>query len=292
MDLGHVRTFLEIARLGSFRLAAAHLNVSQSTVSARIAELERSLGVSLFDRSRRRVALSEEGRRFLEPAEGIVGAVEHAEVAMSSSAGLSRRLRIGAVEVIAASWLPMFLSRLMDRHPRAPLEIVVRPTLDLLQRFNVGDLDLLLVPEMRSVPNRASASLGRIEWQLATALSDDPGPDGWTPSVLADRRIATLGEGSLIGPAITDWLRGAGVRNKRTITCESVSVLSSIIRSGSAVGALPRHFDDRFDHDLAFHSAPGPFPKFSYVASYRPEAAGFMKDIARLAAQASTFPAR
>ncbi|MBM7694215.1 DNA-binding transcriptional LysR family regulator [Peribacillus deserti] len=74
MDLKWIHTFLAAARRENFRQTAEELFLSQPTISVHIKLLEKSLGLVLFERSGRRVLLTEEGRRFLPHAEAILRA--------------------------------------------------------------------------------------------------------------------------------------------------------------------------------------------------------------------------
>ncbi|GAA0509914.1 LysR family transcriptional regulator [Saccharopolyspora subtropica] len=76
LDLAQVRAFVAVARLSHFGRAAEQLFVSQQALSKRIARLESVLGVRLFDRGSRGVALTEAGRRFLEPAQRALDAAD------------------------------------------------------------------------------------------------------------------------------------------------------------------------------------------------------------------------
>lgn len=71
-DMRHIRAFLAVARIGNFTRAASELHVSQSALTVQIKQLEESLGVSLFDRGKRRVALTDAGRDVLGPLERIL----------------------------------------------------------------------------------------------------------------------------------------------------------------------------------------------------------------------------
>ena len=75
-DLRHIRAFLALARAGSFTRAAAELNMSQPTLTVQIQQLEGALGVKLFDRNKRHVALTQAGRDLLVPLERILIDVE------------------------------------------------------------------------------------------------------------------------------------------------------------------------------------------------------------------------
>ena len=68
-DLRNLETFVWVARLGGFRLAAEKLNTTQPAISARVATLEQEFGVRLFERKQRRAALTAKGLELLGYAE-------------------------------------------------------------------------------------------------------------------------------------------------------------------------------------------------------------------------------
>ena len=90
-----------IARLGSFRAAAARLNVSQPTVSMRVRELERLLGAILFDRSGQRAVLTEAGRDLVRYAERILTLAEEMELRSAGAMTIDAPLRMGAADTFA-----------------------------------------------------------------------------------------------------------------------------------------------------------------------------------------------
>ena len=114
-ELRHIEAFLAVARLGHFTRAAAALHVSQSALTVQIRQLEAALGVRLFDRNNRRVALTQAGRDLVAPFERIsldVAAVlQHAR---DLSAHRRGTVTVGALPSVAASVLPQ------ARSPRWP----------------------------------------------------------------------------------------------------------------------------------------------------------------------------
>jgi DNA-binding transcriptional LysR family regulator len=75
MEIGQIEAFLAVGTFSGFRRAAEALSLSQPAVSARIKALEDSLGVSLFERTRGRFALSPAGRAFKPHAEALLRSV-------------------------------------------------------------------------------------------------------------------------------------------------------------------------------------------------------------------------
>ena len=84
MSIRMIRTFVQIAKLGSFTKAARHLAMTQSTVSLQMKSLEEKLGVELFDRSGRRPTINAKGRSFLKKAVELIDLYEGMVVDVSN----------------------------------------------------------------------------------------------------------------------------------------------------------------------------------------------------------------
>jgi LysR family transcriptional regulator, carnitine catabolism transcriptional activator len=117
-DLRHIRAFLALARAGSFTRAAADLHMSQPTLTVQIQRLEASVGVRLFDRSKRHVALTPAGRDLLAPLERILIDVE--AIATSTEELLEHRrglVTVAALPSMTAWLLPRAIKRLSQSYP-------------------------------------------------------------------------------------------------------------------------------------------------------------------------------
>ena len=130
MELRELSAFREVARHASFSQAAARLGFVQSTVSAQIQSLERSLGVRLFDRLGRTVTLTAAGSALLPHAERVLelaGAAEASVVAAVASDGqLMGTVTLSAPETLLTYRVPSVLSRFRALHPG--VTVVLRPT--------------------------------------------------------------------------------------------------------------------------------------------------------------------
>src|SRR5579884_1879409 len=133
MDLARLRVFQAVAEHGSFSRAARSLYLSQPAVTQHIQALEAELGVPLFDRLGRRIALTPAGLVLAQHVPPILGAVRAAEVAAREAGGeASRVLRLGVSETLATYVLPPLLGEFLRRLPEAELRLTVADSAELL----------------------------------------------------------------------------------------------------------------------------------------------------------------
>lgn len=143
MELHQLRIFEAVVRHRTVTDAAVALDRAPSSVSAQIRALERSLGVSLFERTPTGMRPTGAGERLLVWARRLL---DQAEQARAEVAGRSRQVRLGALETIAATYVPRVLARLAERRPG--VEVEVRPGVsrdDLLAGVIAGRLEAALV---------------------------------------------------------------------------------------------------------------------------------------------------
>jgi DNA-binding transcriptional LysR family regulator len=148
MDIELLRTFLEVSRTRHFGKAATELCVTQSAVSARIRQLEHTLGKALFSRNRNNIQLTAEGRQLHKHAETIVQIWSRARQETGLGEAFSHALAIGAVPDLWYTLLDSWLQRLRQRMPDTALQAEAAGT-DILARKlldNVIDLAFLFEP--------------------------------------------------------------------------------------------------------------------------------------------------
>jgi DNA-binding transcriptional LysR family regulator len=143
MNLNHLTIFHAVAQTGSMTLGAERLDISQPAVSKQVQELERVLGVHLFDRIGRRVHLSQAGEILADYARRLFGLVHEAETAMAEVRAVGRgRLVIGASTTIGSYLLPGVLSEFSRRHDRIELLVEIENTEQVHHRLARHELDI------------------------------------------------------------------------------------------------------------------------------------------------------
>jgi DNA-binding transcriptional LysR family regulator len=141
--LRQMEVFLSVARTGSVSRSAADLLLSQSAVSMSLAELERILGGSLFDRSKKRLHLNDRGRLFLprameicdrvEEAEDLLRAPEKGKAKGGSSQALSGRLKIAASSTVGNYLIPRIMGAFVERNPGVHLSLEVKNSSEVIR---------------------------------------------------------------------------------------------------------------------------------------------------------------
>ena len=238
MDWNDIRYFVAVADHGSTLAACRALSVSQTTVARRIAALEQSLGLVLFDRRQAGYALTPAGEGLLEQARAVSdssGAFETAAESLSRRSGGTVRLSVG--DIFANTFLPPWLAELHEAQPEIRLEL---DESDVVRDLGAGDADIAL----RSTEDATAEGL------VGRRLC----PDSWTfycsrdyagrhgvPRSREELKGHALvgGGGPLTWQAYLAFLRQIGIDQQVAIRQATMTGLLVGIRSGLGIGVLP-----------------------------------------------------
>jgi len=119
-----IAVFMQVVQAGSFTLAAERLDMSKSGVAKSIARLEATLGVRLFQRTTRRLSLTEEGRQFSDGCLRALAELESAQaLATTQRQELAGRLRVDLPVVFGRRWVLPALLEIAAKHPALDLDV-------------------------------------------------------------------------------------------------------------------------------------------------------------------------
>ncbi|RAR48730.1 LysR family hca operon transcriptional activator [Paraburkholderia unamae] len=142
MELRHLRYFIAVADELSFTRAAQRLHTAQPSLSQQIRNLEDEVGTPLFERTRRKVELTEAGKVFLAEARLVVAQADRA-VARARQVGQGRAtVTIGFVPAAEIRVFPVILPRLRLRYPDVNVELRSLPTAEQEEALLRGDIDV------------------------------------------------------------------------------------------------------------------------------------------------------
>ncbi|MEK5758146.1 LysR substrate-binding domain-containing protein [Acinetobacter variabilis] len=143
MELRHLRYFITVAQEQSFTRAAEKLFTAQPSLSQQIKDLEQEVSVNLFERSSRKIQLTDEGKAFLIYAEK---ALENAKLAVASARQVAQQknnqIHIGFLNVAELKVMPHILAKLKKTMPDLKIHLHSLFCLEQLQRLKNAELDL------------------------------------------------------------------------------------------------------------------------------------------------------
>ncbi|RCS25816.1 hydrogen peroxide-inducible genes activator [Phyllobacterium salinisoli] len=140
-----MRYFDALATTLHFRKAAEMAHVSQPALSAQIAEMEKTIGAQLFERTQRSVVLSEMGQRLLPRIRSILREIRSLEEIAAQKRGvLQARMRLGIIPTIAPYLVPVLIPKLREHYPVLKMELKEAVTSKLIENLRIGELDAIV----------------------------------------------------------------------------------------------------------------------------------------------------
>lgn len=237
MELSALRIFKTVAEEGGVTQAAARLDRVQSNVSARLAQLEASLGVRLFHRSGRRLIITEQGARLLDYAERLLRLADEAQQALRGDSQPAGPLRIGAMETTAAARLPQVLGEFHRRHPRVDLTLETGPTDQMVRAVLEYRVDVALVA---APVERAELAHVAVFDEELVLLTDSLHPPVTTARDVARRTLLGFRHGCAYRRRLEQWFAEAQVTPTRFAEFGTFEAIIGCVAAGMGVAMMPR----------------------------------------------------
>jgi DNA-binding transcriptional LysR family regulator len=225
-----LRSFVAIAESGSFTTAARRVNRTQSAVSMQIKRLEESLRRELFSRDGRAVALTPDGEVLLDHARRILRMHREALAAFDDDA-LAGEVTLGSPDDYASTFLPRILARFGETHPKVQVNVVCRPSVELLGCLADGTVDLALITQGVGGTGGTLVHLEPLLWVTSAqhrAHERDPLP------------LALFEKDCCFRRWVTEALARMGRPARIAYTSLSVAGIYAALDAGLAVSALLR----------------------------------------------------
>lgn len=240
MDAANLRVFEAVARLGNMSRAAQELNTVQSNVTARIRALEHELGVPLFHRTNRGVALTEAGQRLLPYAAQIGRLLADARRAVDDNGIPRGPLTIGSLESTAGIRLPRLLAAYAAAHPEVDLVLTPGDTIELIDRTLNHEVDGAFVCGPVNHPDLDEEVIFREELVIVTAQSAQPAQS--LADLLRQRhlKIVILKLGCSYRQRLEDVLARRGVVGLRRLEFGTIDGILGAVAAGVGITLLPR----------------------------------------------------
>jgi len=227
LDITTLRALVAVTDHGGVTRAAAMLNLTQSAVSMQIKRLEEMLGLSLFDRSNRRVSLTASGEQLVRYARRILALNDEAVGRLTEDL-YEGELRLGVPHDIVYPVVPRVLKQFNAAYPRVNVHLRSSSTVKLREEFARGEVDLILTTE------EGVDDGGETLTEMALRWTGAPGGTSWKRRPL---RLAFC-TNCIFRPIVLRKLEQAGIDWEMAVLSEDDRAVEALVSADLAVGAL------------------------------------------------------
>jgi DNA-binding transcriptional LysR family regulator len=233
MKIAHLRTFLVVCEQGSFSASAEQVHRSQPAISRQIAQLEQDLGVLLFERSGRRIELTEAGRVLRAESQRLVGDANRVSERMRRfREGEAAHIRVGASSTPAATLVPKALGQLVRERPGLELSVEVGSTAQICARLLANEVDLAVVGSDPLDPSLLATRVARDRIACFRASWTS-----WDPHASSSPWLVGL-PGSATREHALLWLGLIGIAPLRLVELADAHALQELVTQGVGLGCL------------------------------------------------------
>jgi len=244
IELRHLQYFRTLAETLHFGRAAERLHISQPPLSRQIALLEEELGVKLFDRSRRRVELTEAGQRFYLDTGTVFSALEQAKRnALAAARGAAGELSVGFMMSTAYSITPAITRRYAALYPQVSLKLTETLPLDLAQDISSGNKDVAIMYRPQDCSGLETVTIYREEMtvvlppghRLQDEVLIDPKELAGETFIIVPRRIAPA-----LHDMIVNYCLQHGVTPNVGLEINMQQTIVNLVGEGLGIAIVPR----------------------------------------------------
>ncbi len=242
VTLSQLRYAIAIEDTQNFRQAASRCFVSQSGLSMQVQKLEELLGIVLFDRSKKPVVVTDEGRPALLQMRVVLQETERLGQIVSEEDQPAGRFRLGVIPTLSPTVIPLFLGRFITAYPRVELLIEELKTEEIIVQLQADHLDAGLAATPLAVPGLHETRLG-LERMFAYLSSDDPLLDKRqiTQAQLRARQLWVMPEGHCFRSQVLSYCAQENELARSPVRFESGSfeTLIRLVDGGLGATILP-----------------------------------------------------
>ena len=290
MDFLLARTFVAVAREGSFTRAARRLDRTQPTLTAAVAKLEAALGAELFERAGRGVRLTRAGRLLLDELGPLLDSWEAADTRFrhALTGTTAGRVRLAGNETAVTHVFPGPLRRFLKTHPRVEVEVTGLPAGEALAALRAGAVDLAALPAPPPDADGVSCRPLVAADRVLIAPREHPlarGP-GLSLRDVARHPLILPFRGTATRAALEAAFERLGLEPRVALDGAGWEGMKRYVGLGLGVGVLPAFCLDRPDRRLASRPARHLFGRSAYVlaspsrANLAPQVAALLEALA------------
>lgn len=262
MDIRQLSYFIEVAKHQSFTKAAHSLHVTQPTLSKMVKNLEQEMDVSLFDRSSRKVRLTDAGEVVFVQAQKIVNSLDDLSSSLYDIMNLNKgKITIGLPPVISTLFFPTIIAEFQARYPEVTVILVEDGAKKVEEKVGDGEVDLGFV--MLPVDAERFDVIPFVSQEIKLLVHEDhPLADRETRDLIdfKDDPFLLLSKEFTLNGRTVEFCRGEGFEPKVAYESSQWDFIVGMVEKNLGVTLMPKLICDRVQH--------GPFKTISLTQTF------------------------
>ncbi len=241
ISIKQLKYALAVEKTLHFKKAAEQCHISQSALSTALNELEKQLGLKVFERDNKKVLVTPVGKQVLDKARGILLEVEELQyLADSQRAPLSYPMTIGIIPTIAPYLLPKMMPLIQRQYPDAELNIVEDQSHVLVDLIRRGEIDAGVL----ALPYDCDGLLSMEFWEedfywIAPAGQEHTKQKEISSAEVSEGRLLLLQEGHCLKDQILEVCKFAEQRANEGVSATSLYTLIQMVKGGLGSTLIP-----------------------------------------------------
>jgi len=263
MNLRDITYLVAVADLRSFIQAAEQCCISQPTLSTQIKKVEESLGVQIFERTNKKVLLTELGEQIIASARRVLLEIDTIEqLAGNAQDPLAGNFKLGAFPTLATYIFPGLVPLIKQELPKLKLILIEEKTDILLAQLKQGQLDAALLALPINDDYLEIRQLFEDEFFLAVA-DDHPLAAKKTigQSDLFDQQLLLLDEGHCLRGQALQICRLNGAEEQQDVRATGLETLRQMVRAGTGITFMPKIAIHESEDGIRYIPFEEPVPK-------------------------------
>ena len=243
MEIQYIREFLSLAETESYFETAEQMFITTSSLSRHIKALEGEMGVTLFDRTTRRVSLNRYGKMFLPFAREFVRTDDECTRAFAAERhDTDNRIRIGSIPVMRAYRITDLLVEFQHGNKTTELDVTEGDPLNLLPQLREGEIDFVFIRDSGTIPEELESVTYTTDHLCIVVPEGHPFASRKSVSVseLKSEPLLMIGKDAFMYKLCCDLCREAGFEPDVRFTSHRAENLIDVVNRGMGIAMLMR----------------------------------------------------
>ncbi len=243
MDIEKLKLFYQVAQQESLTAAAKQLSIDKSSLSRKIAALEESLSIPLFDRRHKKLSLTNKGELLFQRVQRLFSELKNIEMELQNPDQVAGNFRIATTHAVSSTWLSKFLYKFIELYPKLHLNITASNE-DLITALSYNDVAIR--PYAHNATNIEQEFLMRWRLQLfgSNIYFKRFGMPKHPDDLYNHRIILFADSAKLYTKSHTHWILHMHTKFGRPrtpfMTVNSLQAMYELVRTGVGLGAFAK----------------------------------------------------